>query len=108
MKFQAIKKFRDLEDKANQIYDIGDVYPKEGIEVTNKRLDELLGTKNRLGYAVIEKVEVEEAVEEVEVEAEATEAETKETAETKPKKTDKVAKKDDKNGDVRGKKAKAA
>ena len=106
MKYKAIKKFRDLEDKTKQIYNVGEVYPKEGKEVTKKRLDELLGTKNRLGYAVIEEVEKEAA--EVEETVEETEAETKTTTETKPIKTDKVAKKDDKNGDVRGKKAKTA
>lgn len=50
------KPWKDLEDN-NHIYKKGDVYPREGLEVSKKRIKELSGTKNKIGEVLIAKVE---------------------------------------------------
>ena len=50
------KSWKDLEDN-NHIYKKGDVYPREGLEVSKKRINELSGTKNKIGEVLIAKVE---------------------------------------------------
>lgn len=54
--FAVIKSFTDLKDK-NYLYLEGDVYPREGFEVSDERLAELSTTANRRGEPLIEKVE---------------------------------------------------
>lgn len=51
------KPWKDLEDN-NHIYKKGDIYPREGLEVTKKRIKELSSTKNKIGEILIQKVEV--------------------------------------------------
>lgn len=66
--YKVIKYFTDLQDN-NHAYQVGDVFPHEGKEVTEKRLLELSTSANRRGMPLIEKVEeieVAEAIEEVE------------------------------------------
>lgn len=68
------KGFKDLEDN-NHIYRKGDIYPREGLEPTKKRIKELSSEKNKIGKILIQKVEIEEEqnTEEVKEEKEVTE-----------------------------------
>ena len=50
------KKFKDLEDN-NHIYKQGDIYPREGLEPTKKRISELSSKKNKIGEILIKKIE---------------------------------------------------
>ena len=65
---KVIKKFTDLQD-GNHVYNVGDVYPREGYAPSNERIAELASDKNRQGTPLIEApasavVDVDEAVEE--------------------------------------------
>ena len=53
--YKVIKFFCDLQDN-NRPYEIGDTFPRSGLSVTDERLEELSGDKNRLGYPLIELV----------------------------------------------------
>lgn len=57
------EKFKDLEDN-NYIYKKGDIYPREGLEPTKKRIKELASNKNKIGEPLIQKVEESTEVEE--------------------------------------------
>lgn len=57
------EKFKDLED-SNYIYKKGDIYPREGLEPTKKRIKELASNKNKIGEPLIQKVEESTEVEE--------------------------------------------
>lgn len=56
MAYKVIKKFRDLKD-GNYIYEIGDDFPREGVEVADKRIKELASAKNKVRVPLIKKVE---------------------------------------------------
>jgi hypothetical protein len=56
--YKAIINFTDLQDNG-RAYKAGDVYPREGYTPTNKRIEELAGTANRLSKPVIEYIEDE-------------------------------------------------
>lgn len=53
--YKVIYKFADKLDK-NYIYEVGDIYPREGIDVADGRLAELSSSKNAIGQPVIEKI----------------------------------------------------
>ena len=72
--------FTDLQDN-RYAYKAGDVFPRNGLEVSDDRLNELSSNHNRRGIPLISLVE-EETTEPVEDEAE----EETETVEEKPKK----------------------
>jgi hypothetical protein len=55
VKYQVIKDFADLEDN-RYTYHVGDKYPHKG-RVKKERIDELLGTENKLGLAVIKELD---------------------------------------------------
>ena len=59
--FKVISRFADLQDK-NHVYEAGDVFPREGMEVTEERLAELSGCHNKQHKPLI--VNVEEPKEE--------------------------------------------
>lgn len=61
--FKVIKRFADLQD-GRYVYSVGDVYPREGVKPTKKRISELASNKNKLKTPLI--VEIEE----IETEAE--------------------------------------
>ena len=61
MGYVVINRFVDLQDNRHN-YREGDVYPREGKKVSNKRKAELAGTNNRRGIPLIAKTE--EATEE--------------------------------------------
>ena len=55
--FRVIKHFTDMQDK-NFAYNVGDEYPRKGLNVLQSRINELASKKNRRGEPLI--VEVEE------------------------------------------------
>ena len=48
--------FTDLQDNSYP-YNVGDIFPREGVTVTEDRLEELSGSDNKQGKPLIEKVE---------------------------------------------------
>lgn len=62
-RYRIIHSFKDLEDN-NHIYIANkDIYPREGLEPTKKRIKELTSNKNRIGEVLIEKLEEPEVTE---------------------------------------------
>lgn len=64
----VIKRFTDLQD-GNHVYNVGDVYPREGYTPSEERIAELASDKNRQGTPLIEVpasavVDADETVEE--------------------------------------------
>lgn len=55
-KYKVIKYFTDLQDNEHA-YKTGDTFPREGLEVSEKRLEELASANNKRGVALIELVE---------------------------------------------------
>ncbi len=55
MMYKTIVYFEDLNDNSHP-YNVGDVFPREGFEVSEERLNELSGSNNRRGMPLIEKV----------------------------------------------------
>ena len=53
--YKAIIAFTDLQD-ANHIYHTGDIYPRDGYEPSQERIDELSGSANKVGCPLIAKV----------------------------------------------------
>lgn len=51
--YKVIKKFADLEDK-NYIYNVGDVYPREGVKPSKDRIEFLASDQNKLKTPVIQ------------------------------------------------------
>jgi len=88
--YRAIEYFTDLQDD-NYAYNIGDVYPREGVVASEDRLKELSSADNKRGRALIKLVQstaqntAEEEPAEKSVEAEEEPAE-------KPKKKSKKSK----------------
>lgn len=71
---KVIVNFFDLQDN-NYAYKAGDIFPREGVTVSEKRLEALKGTNNRRKVALIEEVKeskkvVEKPVEKSEVKEE--------------------------------------
>ena len=59
--YRVIKAFTDLHD-GDYPYNVGDSFPRAGIKVTEKRLEELSGESNKQGTPLIEKFEPIEVV----------------------------------------------
>lgn len=74
--YKVIKLFHDLQDK-NHEYREGDTYPRAGLKPSKKRIEELAGTENKRGCALIELVEDENETGEENAAKEADEAPTK-------------------------------
>ena len=55
MKYRVIKFFNDLQDNCHH-YNVGDPYPREGLEVSEKRINQLIGSANRQKTPLIETV----------------------------------------------------
>lgn len=53
--YKVIKFFRDLKDNSHA-YKVGDIFPREGKEVSEARIAELSGICNRQGTPLIEAV----------------------------------------------------
>lgn len=56
MKYKVIKFFTDLQD-GDHPYNVGDVFPREGVTVTEARFQELSTAANRQGVPLIQVVE---------------------------------------------------
>ena len=54
--YKVISYFTDLQD-FNHPYKVGDVFPRLGLKVSDKRLEELASNKNKQGKPLIKKVE---------------------------------------------------
>lgn len=54
--YRVIKFFTDLHD-GDHPYNVGDAFPRDGVEVTENRLKELASDGNKQGIPLIEKVE---------------------------------------------------
>ena len=59
--YEVIEYFEDLKN-GNTPYEVGDVFPAEGVKVTKARLKELAGSDNRRGRPVIKLVEKDEVI----------------------------------------------
>ena len=59
--YKVIKSFTDLQDN-NYKYDVGDTYPRKGLNVLQSRINELASDKNKQKTPLIE--EIPEKVEE--------------------------------------------
>lgn len=55
--YKVVVKFKDLQDPKKHIYEVGDEFPHNGAKVDKKRIEELAGTKNKIGKVLIEEVE---------------------------------------------------
>lgn len=77
MKYKVVKYFTDLKD-GNHPYQVGDFYPREGLEVSEERIKELLSPNNLQNTPLIEMVEIKKEVKEEVME-------TEEIKEEKPK-----------------------
>ena len=62
-KYKVICSFKDLEDNEHIYIANKDIYPREGLEPTKKRIKELSSTKNKIGKVLIEKIEETEVTE---------------------------------------------
>lgn len=56
--YKTIVMFTDLQDGGHK-YEVGDVYPREGLKPTKARIEELKSKKNKRGVALIEEVKEE-------------------------------------------------
>ena len=50
--YKVINRFVDLKD-GGHVYNVGDIFPRTGIRVDDKRLEELSSNRNRRGVALI-------------------------------------------------------
>ena len=55
MAYRVIKHFVDLQD-SNHKYDIGDIYPRKGLNVLQSRINELASNKNLQKTPLIEEI----------------------------------------------------
>ena len=53
--YKVIKSFTDLQDN-NYAYSVGDTFPRNGVEVGDRRIAELSSDKNLQGVPLIEEV----------------------------------------------------
>lgn len=52
MSYKVIHRFTDLQD-FNHLYNVGDVFPRVGMKVSQSRIDELASSKNKLKTPLI-------------------------------------------------------
>ena len=60
--YKVLAYFTDLQDN-NHPYDEGDIFPRDGLSVSENRLQELSSTNNKRGIKLIELVEEEQVQE---------------------------------------------
>lgn len=53
--YKVLRTFADLQDN-KYLYNVGDIYPREGLAVSAERFHELSGKNNAAGVALIEYV----------------------------------------------------
>lgn len=59
--YKVIRFFTDLQDNEHA-YRVGDIFPRQGVEVSPERLKELSTTANKRGIPVIEEIPEETEV----------------------------------------------
>ena len=64
MSYKVIHYFEDLQDNSYP-YNVGDIFPRVGFSVSDKRLQELSGVFNKQGKKLIELVDDESVQEEI-------------------------------------------
>lgn len=72
--YKVVKFFTDLQDNKHP-YNVGDIFPREGVEVSEDRLKELSTDKNKRGAVLIEEVVEDTPADESEEENDSTEVE---------------------------------
>jgi hypothetical protein len=82
--YKVIKLFTDLQD-SDHLYEVGDEYPRLGLNPGLARIEELKGPNNKQGVPLIEEVPDLEADEEKEAEEKPAEEQEEEKAEPAPK-----------------------
>lgn len=87
--YKVIKHFTDLQDK-NHPYNVGDIFPRKGLEVKPDRLAELAGSNNKQKTPLIKLVE-DDAEQEAEQEQETEGEQDAEQEAEKPKRGRKAA-----------------
>ena len=60
--YKVIENFMDLKDN-NHKYVAGDIFPRDGVQVSSTRINELATVKNRRGIKLIEEVKEEKPIE---------------------------------------------
>lgn len=55
MKYKVLRFFNDLQDD-NYYYETGSVYPRDGLNPSQERIDELEGANNKQGIPLIEPI----------------------------------------------------
>lgn len=53
--YKVIKLFTDLQD-GRHLYNVGDTFPRDGVEVSEDRINELMGSDNKQGTPLIEEI----------------------------------------------------
>ena len=53
--YRVIVKFKDLQDNG-YVYNVGDIFPRVGLDVTDERIAELASDSNRRGIPLIREV----------------------------------------------------
>lgn len=81
--YKVIKLFTDLQD-SDHLYEVGDEYPRLGLNPGLARIEELKGPNNKQGVPLIEEVPDLEADEEKEAEEKPAEEQEEEKAEAEP------------------------
>lgn len=84
--YKVIKRFHDLQDatktKSGEIYyeyNVGDVFPRYGMEVSEERIQELAGSNNKLGVSLIELVQEKDVPEKADKKENVSKSTTKKT-----------------------------
>lgn len=80
--YRVIAYFTDIQD-GGHAYNVGDIFPREGMTVSDQRLKELSGAENKRGKALIEAVKEKKA----EAEAEPVEVEQEQPKKKKNKRS---------------------
>lgn len=67
-KYEVIHSFRDLKDNEHIYIENRDLYPRDGLKTSKKRIEELASEKNKIGKILIRKIEktIEEKTEVIE------------------------------------------
>ena len=59
MKYKVLRFFNDLQDD-NYYYETGSVYPRDGLNPSQNRIDELASAENKQGIPLIEEIKAPE------------------------------------------------
>ena len=62
VKYVVLKNFADLQDNKH-LYRTGDLFPRDGVDVSEERVAELASSRNKSRKALISKVETTDASE---------------------------------------------